>query len=77
MLNARKVARFKKGYDTLPKNDKVDAWVIADHLRFGRLPHEMQETLIYDVLRRLTGSPKVFVSSSIRIRIATFHKYYV
>ena len=45
MLNARKVARFKKGYDTLPKNDKMDAWVIADHLRFGRLPHEMQETL--------------------------------
>ncbi|KGR78787.1 transposase, partial [Ureibacillus massiliensis 4400831 = CIP 108448 = CCUG 49529] len=54
MLNARKVARFKKGYDTLPKNDRVDAWVIADHLRFGRLPHEMQETLIYDALRRLT-----------------------
>ena len=53
MLNARKVARLKKGYDTLPKNDKVDAWV-SDHLRFGRLPHEMQETLIYDALRRLT-----------------------
>lgn len=54
MLNARKVARFKKGYDTLPKNDRIDAWVIADHLRFGRLPHEMQETLQYDALRRLT-----------------------
>ncbi|XGY93920.1 transposase [Bacillus sp. RS11] len=23
MLNARKVARFKKGYDTLPKNDEL------------------------------------------------------
>ena len=54
MLNARKVSRFKKGYDTLPKNDRIDAWVIADHLRFGRLPHEMQETLQYDALRRLT-----------------------
>lgn len=43
MLNARKVSRFKKGYDTLPKNDRIDAWVIADHLRFGRLPYEMQE----------------------------------
>jgi transposase len=31
VLNARKVARFKKGYDTLPKNDRIDAWVIADH----------------------------------------------
>jgi len=38
VLNARKVSRFKKGYDSLPKNDRIDAWVIADHLRFGRLP---------------------------------------
>ncbi|MCD5406397.1 MAG: IS110 family transposase [Desulfotomaculum sp.] len=38
VLNARKVTRFKKGYDPLPKNDRIDAWVIADHLRFGRLP---------------------------------------
>ena len=37
VLNARKVARFKKGYDSLVKNDRIDAWVIADHLRFGRL----------------------------------------
>ncbi|MDA8220420.1 MAG: transposase, partial [Desulfitobacterium hafniense] len=41
VLNARKVARFKKGYDSLPKNDRVDAWVIADQLRFGRLPHAL------------------------------------
>lgn len=54
MLNARKVARFKKGYDTLPKNDRIDAWVIADHLRFGRLPYEMQETFQHEALRRLT-----------------------
>lgn len=45
VLNARRVARFKKGYDTLPKNDKIDAWVIADHLRFGRLPREMREAI--------------------------------
>ena len=54
VLNARKVARFKKGYDTLPKNDKIDAWVIADHLRFGRLPFAMQEAHQYEALRRLT-----------------------
>lgn len=54
MLNARKVSRFKRGYDTLPKNDRIDAWVIADHLRFGRLPYEMQEAVQYDALRRLT-----------------------
>ncbi|WP_010632960.1 IS110 family transposase [Sporolactobacillus vineae] len=54
VLNARKVARFKKGYDTLPKNDHIDAWVIADHLRFDRLPRAMQETVQYEALQRLT-----------------------
>lgn len=24
ILNARKVARFKKGYDSLPKNDRIE-----------------------------------------------------
>ena len=54
VLNARKVARFKKGYDTLPKNDRIDAWVIADHLRFGRLPHEMKDIIQYEALQRCT-----------------------
>lgn len=54
VLNARKVARFKKGYDTLPKNDRVDAWVIADHLRFGRLPYVMKDSVHYEALQRLT-----------------------
>ncbi|WP_425057924.1 IS110 family transposase ISDha12 [Sporomusa carbonis] len=54
VLNARKVARFKKGYDTLPKNDRIDAWVIADQLRFGRLPHELTSTIQFEALQRLT-----------------------
>jgi transposase len=54
VLNARRVARFKKGYDSLAKNDRIDAWVIADHLRFGRLPHEMKEAIQYEALQRLT-----------------------
>ncbi|MEG6520444.1 IS110 family transposase [Desulfotomaculum sp. 1211_IL3151] len=54
VLNARKVARFKKGYDTLPKNDRIDAWVIADHLRFGRLPYAMKDIVQYEALQRLT-----------------------
>lgn len=54
VLNARKVARFKKGYDNLPKNDRIDAWVIADHLRFGRLPQAMTDSIQYDALQRLT-----------------------
>ena len=54
VLNARRVARFKKGYDNLPKNDRIDAWVIADHLRFGRLPQAMTDTVQYEALQRLT-----------------------
>lgn len=54
VINARKLARFKKGYDTLPKNDRIDAWVIADHLRIGRLPHAMKDVVHYDALQRLT-----------------------
>ena len=54
VLNARKVARFKKGYDSLPKNDRVDAWVIADQLRFGRLPHELTSSIQFEALQRLT-----------------------
>ena len=54
VLNARRVARFKKGYDNLPKNDRIDAWVIADHLRFGRLPQAMTDTAQYEALQRLT-----------------------
>lgn len=54
VFNARKIARFKKGYDTLPKNDRIDAWVIADHLRFGRLPYAMTDTIQFQALQRLT-----------------------
>lgn len=54
VLNARKVARFKKGYDTLPKNDRLDAWVIADQLRFGRLPHQLTSCIQFEALQRLT-----------------------
>lgn len=36
VLNPTKVKKFKESYSELPKNDYVDAFVIADHLRFGR-----------------------------------------
>ena len=65
VLNARKVARFKKGYEALPKNDRVDAWVIADHLRFGRLPHEMKDIIQYEALQRLTRT-RFFLMNNIK-----------
>lgn len=47
------MARFKKGYDNLPNNDRIDAWVIAAHLRFGRLPRAMAHTVHDEAIQRL------------------------
>jgi hypothetical protein len=66
VLNARKVARFKKGYDMLPKNDRIDAWVIADHLRFGRLPQAMTDSVQFEALQRLTRTRFHMVQSITR-----------
>jgi transposase len=53
-FNAKVVANFKKAYVDLPKNDWTDAWVIADRLRFGRLPEASQVDFRYLPLQRLT-----------------------
>lgn len=36
VINPSLIKGFKKAYTALPKTDAVDAWVIADRLRFGR-----------------------------------------
>ena len=41
VLNPKQVKKFKEAYPDLPKNDWVDAFVIADHLRFGRIAKEV------------------------------------
>ena len=53
-INAKLIKKFKEAYAELPKTDDIDAWVIADRLRFGRLPLTfiMQEQFI--ALQRLT-----------------------
>lgn len=53
-FNPRVVKGFKKAYPELPKTDRVDAWVIADRLRFGRLPAPGAVGERYEALRRLT-----------------------
>lgn len=53
-FNPKVVANFKKAYVDLPKNDWTDAWVIADRLRFGRLPEHSQVDFRYLPLQRLT-----------------------
>lgn len=54
VLNAMVVRNFKKSYLDLPKNDDLDAWVIADKLRFGRLPQEVFMDERFLALQRLT-----------------------
>lgn len=60
VLNARQVKKFKDSYADLPKNDAVDAFVIADHLRFGRISKEVyssmngQDDYRYKALQNLT-----------------------
>jgi transposase len=53
-FNPKIVKGFKKAYPEMPKTDRVDAWVIADRLRFGRLPAPGGVDERYEALRRLT-----------------------
>lgn len=53
-FNPKVIKNFKEAYGDLPKNDWVDAWVIADRLRFGRLPESIQVDFRYLPLQRLT-----------------------
>ena len=55
VLNPKQVKKFKEAYPDLPKNDWVDAFVIADHLRFGRITKEVyMDDYRYKALRTLT-----------------------
>lgn len=55
VLNPKQVSKFKEAYPDLPKNDSVDAFVIADHLRFGRVNREVyMDDYRYKALQTLT-----------------------
>lgn len=55
VLNPKQVKRFKDSYHDLPKNDSVDAFIIADGLRFGRITNEIYtRDYRYQALKNLT-----------------------
>ena len=55
VLNPKQVNKFKASYSDLPKNDPVDAFVIADNLRFGRITCAVYEDdYRYKALQNLT-----------------------
>jgi len=53
-VNPKVVSNFKKAYTDLPKNDSVDAWVIADRIRFGRVENSSSPEALYRALRQIT-----------------------
>jgi transposase len=56
ILNPKQVSKFKASYSDLPKNDPVDAFVIADSLRFGRIGNPIYnlDDYRYIALQKLT-----------------------
>jgi transposase len=55
VLNPKQVSKFKEVYNDLPKNDEVDAFVIADSLRFGRITTAVyMDDYRYKALQTLT-----------------------
>lgn len=57
VLNPKQVNKFKASYSDLPKNDPVDAFVIADSLRFGRIGSPIyMDDYRYKALQNLTRS---------------------
>jgi len=55
VLNPKQVKKFKDVHPDLPKNDPVDAFVIADNLRFGRIATPVYlDDYRYKALQKLT-----------------------
>jgi transposase len=53
-INPKLIRKFKDAYPELDKNDHIDASIIADRLRFGRLPLTIIMQEQYVALQRLT-----------------------
>ena len=53
-INPKLISKFREAYPDLDKTDYVDAWIIADRLRFGRLPMTVVLQEQYVALQRLT-----------------------
>ncbi len=55
VLNSKQVRKFEEVYSDLPKNDPMDACVIADCLRFGRIGRAIHmDDYHYKALQTLT-----------------------
>jgi len=67
VLNPKQVKKFKDIHPDLPKNDPVDAFVIADNLRFGRISREVyMDDYRYKALQTLTRARFRYVHNLVR-----------
>lgn len=53
-INPKLVSKFRDAYSDLDKTDRLEAWVIEDRLRFGRLTTTIVMQEQYVALQRLT-----------------------
>lgn len=53
-INPKLISKFKEAYPDLDKTDRLDAWIIADRLRFGRLTMTVVMQEQYIALQRLS-----------------------
>jgi hypothetical protein len=60
------VKKFKESYPDIGKDDWTDAMVIADRLRFGRLPAECYLDERYQPLQRLTRYRRHLITQLVR-----------
>lgn len=56
VMNPKQIANFKKSYSDMNKTDEIDAFVIADYLRFGRNQMSVVKESQYMALQQLTRS---------------------
>jgi len=54
VINAKYINNFKKSYPDIPKTDSIDTLIIADFLRFDRLPQSVCHDEKHLALRNLT-----------------------
>src|SRR5690625_1683567 len=54
VMNPKQIANFKNSYSDMDKTDEIDAFVIADYMRFGRLPMSVVKGEQYVALQQLT-----------------------
>lgn len=67
VLNPKQVKKFKEAHTELPKTDPVDAFIIADNLRFGRITKAVfEDDYRYDALRTLTRARYFAIENLVR-----------